>query len=47
MAITVFMCECDHPASCFKPCEMRVIMPMSCMWRKREKEREDGCGDST
>ena len=48
MAIIGFVHECDHPASCFIPCMMRNIMPKSCMWRKRERERkrEDGCGDS-
>ena len=41
MAIIGFVHECDHPASCFIPCMMRNIMPKSCMWRKRERERMD------
>ena len=42
MAIIGFVHECDHPASCFIPCMMRNIMPKSCMWRKRERERKRG-----
>lgn len=49
MAITGFVHEYDHPASCFKPCDRDAGYHAHVMHveKERERKREDGCGDST